>query len=100
MVVCVYVRDPDTGKPAYNLFDLSRPKAAGELAEGALAAVQQHAPSLESIDVDGGHVAILGGHSSSCAQEHHLQLFFSCLLAHTGLSHTPHVWSHCVQDWP
>lgn len=81
MVVCVYVRDPDTRQPAHDLSDFVRPEAADELTLGTLPTVQQHTPPLEAVDVDGGHIAILGGHCRSCAQEHHLQFFFSCLLA-------------------
>lgn len=61
-MVCVYVRDPDARKPAYNLFDFGSPEAAGELAQGALPAVQQHAAPLEAVDIDGGDIAILRGH--------------------------------------
>ena len=86
MVVCVYVGHPHTGKPTHNLLDFGQTKAAGKLAEGALPTVQQHATPLETIDVDGRHITVLGRHGSPCTQEHHLQLFFSCLLACTALT--------------
>ena len=88
-MVCVYVRDPNACKLAYDLFELSSPKAAGELPKGALSAVQQHATPLEAVDVDGGDIAIFGGHGRSCAQKHYLQFFIPCLLAQTPLFHNP-----------
>lgn len=93
MMVRMYVRDPHTSKPAHDLLDLGQAKAASELAEGALPAVQQHAPAMEAVDVDGGDIAILGGHGSPRAQEHHLQLLFSCLWACTALCFSSGLWS-------
>ena len=100
-MVRMYVRDPNTCQATHNVLDLGKAVAAGELAQSALPAIQQHAPPPEAIDVDGGDVAVLGGHCSPCAQKDNLQLFFICLLAHkawlaiANLGSTRSCYLHC-----
>lgn len=96
-MVCVYVRHPHASQATHHLPHSSVPEAAGELAQGALPTVQQQAPPGEAVNVDGGDVAVLGGHGGPRAQEHHLHLLRPSLPARTH-THTsapaPHPCIH------
>ena len=79
------VRDPDAGQAAHHLPDPCQAKTARELAQAALPAIQQHAASLEAVDIDAGDIAVLGWQGRPCAQKHHLHLPPPCLHALTHL---------------
>lgn len=96
-MVCVYMGHPHASQATHHLPHSSVPEAAGELAQGALPTVQQQAPSGEAVDIDGGDIAVLGGHGSPRAQEYHLHLLRPSLPAgtHTQTSaHAPHRSRH------
>ena len=72
-MISMDVRDPDALQALHGGICCGRPQEAGELAEGALATVQQQAALRKQGEVQGRHIAVLAGDGCAGPQEAHLQ---------------------------
>ena len=72
MVISMNVGDPHHSQALDNLISLS-PIFSLQLPICALSAVNEHAAMIKEVEIDACHIAILGGNSSSCAEEDYLQ---------------------------